>query len=45
MGAGGGEMLGILEVMARVIQTCPKMLQFEFIKGTSCKNFRRNESK
>lgn len=44
-GWGCGEMLGILEVMGRVIQTCPKMLQFEFIKGTSCKNFRGNESK
>lgn len=39
-----GDMPGILEVMARVVQICPKMLQFEFFKGTSSKKFRRNES-
>lgn len=40
-----GEMPGILEAMGRVIHQCPKMLQLEFIKGTSSKKFGRNESK
>lgn len=38
-------MPGIVEVMARVIQTCPKMLRFGLNKGTYSENIRTNESK
>lgn len=41
----GVEMPRIHEVMPRVIQTCPKMLQFGFNKGIYSKNIRTNESK